>query len=102
MLFSISTPAVLRKSGKVISTAVERELDSIIEHQSVKNDNAKAVLADELRTRKLKQLKQAKVRAAKLNELVADVVANTTDIAAAHKLADDLLDGTPVPTASAS
>ena len=93
MIFDISTPSTIRKSGKVIAKAFERELDAIISHQEVKNANAKEVLADELRTRQIKQIQASKKRAAKLTELVADVMSDTTDVDEARKEADALIAG---------
>ena len=91
MIFDISTPSTIRKSGKVIAKAFERELNNVIAHQEIKNENAKSVLADELRTRQLKQIQASQKRAAKLNDLVAEVTADSTDVSASHKEADALI-----------
>lgn len=91
-MFDISTPKLLKLTGKTAVKAMERELHSVVKHQEVKNANAEAVLASEIKERKLKQASKAKERAKKLAELLAEVSADTTDVKAINESVDKFLD----------
>ena len=58
---------------RIVLNSINRELDSVIAHQELKNANAEKTLQEELRLAELMQEKQAAERTAKFNALMAEI-----------------------------